>query len=188
MNFPPPPGSMITPVKGLDLIRGRDCWIFSKGEAYAVTVDQKMLVGGWAGGQAAQWIDSPLSTPVVSYSMGLCGGFLPFGSMESADLYTALTGNVLKYPDAAVMMVGNSLISTATYERYTYASRTGGGPLVPLVYGPGDLLYFSLRGLWTNEQELTLSGHPMAPNSFVGFVCQLPAKTNQFFLGIQTSL
>jgi hypothetical protein len=84
--------------------------------------------------------------------------------------------------------LGGSLISTSTYEKYTYASRVGGGPLVPIVYQENDPLYFSLRGIWTNEDELTLSGNPNAPCFFTGTCAQIPKEINRFFLGIQTSL
>ena len=57
-----------------------------------------------------------------------------------------------------------------------------------MVYQPHQLLYFSLRGLWTNEDEMTLSGALLAPAVHTGFVCQLPKVVNQFFLGVHTRL
>lgn len=187
MPFPPPPGSFEIDFRGLDIVRSRDCVVFLKGEAHAVVVSNAMLQGGWAGGQGVQWVDSTLDELVVSYSKGLYGGFLIWGSNESADQYVSTTQSQIVY-QRAVMMKGRALLSTSTYERYTYASRIGGGPLVPLVYSPHDLLYFSLRGLWTKEDELTLSGDPLSPAFFSGFVAQIPKANNQFFLGIQTSL
>jgi hypothetical protein len=187
MPFPPPPGSFQIDFRGLDIIRNRDCVIFIKGDAHPVAVDEAMIRGGWAGGQGVTWTDSPLDDFVVTYSNGLYGGFLIWGSDESADQYVATTKNQLVYSQA-VMMAGRALISTSSYEKYTHASRTGGGPLVPIVYRPHDILYFSLRGLWTNEDELTLTGSPLAPAFFTGFVAQVPKANNQFFLGIQTSL
>jgi len=183
MPFPPPQGSFQIDFRGFDLIRGRDCVIFGKGEVYAVEVDVTMLAGGWAGGTGVQWVDSTSELPVVSYSNGLYGGFLIFGSDESADQYVSSTLNQITY-STGVFAAGNSIISTSTYEKYTYASRIGGGILVPLVYMPGNPLYFSKRGLWTKEQE----GTPLGPNFFTGFVIQIPQKFNQYFLGIQTSL
>jgi hypothetical protein len=59
---------------------------------------------------------------------------------------------------------------------------------VPLVYGASDLLFFSLRGLWTIEDELTLSGSPLAPAASSGVVAQVPKNVNEFFLGIQITL
>jgi len=161
MPFPPPPGSFEIDFGGMDMIRGRDCIVFSKGETYAVVPNAEMLVGGWAGGQGVRWVDSALDEFTVGYSNGLYGGILIWGSDESADQYNAMTRNQLTY-DFAVMLAGNCLISTSTYERYTYASRIGPGPLVPLVYAASEPLYFSLRGYWTNEDEMTLSGAPLA--------------------------
>jgi len=183
MPFPPPIDSFQIDFRGFDIIRGRDCIIFGKAEIYTVGVDDAMLAGGWAGGSGVTWIDSPSQIPVVSYSNGLYGGFLIWGSEESADQYTSMTGNQLAY-GMGVIGTGNHVISTSSYEKYTLASRLGPGPLVPLVYTPGNPLYFSKRGLWSLEQE----GTPLGPNFFTGFVISNPAPINQFFLGIQTSL
>lgn len=179
--------SLFIDFKGLDIIRGRDCVLFIKGDAQSVTVSQTMLNGGWAGGQGVQWASSTTDERVVTYSKGLYGGFLIWGSDEAADQYTGMTKNQLVYK-TAVLMTGRALISTTSYEKYTYASRTGGGPLVPIVYSPSDVLYFSLRGLWTKEDELTLSSDPLAPAFFTGFCAQKPKLSNSFNLGIQTSI
>lgn len=186
MPFPPLPGSFVIDFKGLDIIRGRDCVVFGKADTYVVSVSPAMMAGGWSGGQGVQWVDTAADEFTVTYSIGLYGGFLIWGSDESADQYSSFTRNQSTY-GSSVFMAGTGIISTSSYEKYTWASRTGGGPLVPLVYNCGDLLYFSLRGLWTKEQELTLSGSPLAPNFFSGFVAQVPKPINQFFLGIQTS-
>jgi hypothetical protein len=187
MPFPPPQGSFQIDFGGMDMVRSRDCVVFIKGESHIVGIGAAMLTNGWAGGQGVQWQDSTVDDFVVTYSAGLYGGFMLWGSDESADQFTAMTQNQLVY-GTGVMMAGNALISTSSYEKYTYASRIGPGPLVPLVYQPRDILYFSLRGLWTKEDELTLSGSPLAPAFFGGFVAQRPKPNNQFFLGIQTSL
>ena len=80
-------------------------------------------------------------------------------------------------------------ISTRSYERYTYASRTGGGPLVPISYNASDRLVFSLRGYWTKEDEWTLSGDPRGSNSYyIGFVTQVPSAATEFYMGIQVSI
>ncbi len=173
--------------KGLDLIRGRDCVVFIKGDTQTVAVSSALLAGGWVGGQGVQWSAGGVDQPTVTYSKGLYGGFMLWGSDETADRYTAMTGQFLKY-GYAVMMAGRALISTTAYEQYTYASRTGGGPLVPLTYQPSDVLYLSLRGYWTTEDELTISGDPLAPAFFTGFVAQIPKVNNQMRLGIQTSM
>ncbi len=134
-----------------------------------------------------QWADSTSDERLVTYSTGLFGGFLIHGSDEVGDRFTAVTRQqpVYKY---ATMFSGGCLISTSSYERYTYASRIGGGPLVPLTYQVQDILYLSKRGLWTKEDELTISGSPLAPAFFTGFVAQTPKASNQLFLGIQTSM
>lgn len=188
MTFPPPVGSFQINFQGLDIVRGRDCVMFGKGDAHPVVVDDAMLQGGWAGGQGVMWVDSDLPEPVVTYSNGLYGGFMLWGSDESADQFTASTRVTLVHPQSAVMMAGNAVISTSSYERYTYASRVA-GPLVPLVYQAGNPLYFSRRGLWTNEEEAS-QGVPLAfaPAFFTGFVVQTPSPSNQYYLGVQTSL
>jgi hypothetical protein len=185
--FPPPPGSYAIDFGGLDLIRSRDCVVFVKGETFAVAVSPAMIAGGWPGGQGVQWTTSSGDAFTVTYSNGLFGGFLLWGSDESADQYTAMTGQQLTY-GYAVMVAGKGLISTKSYEQYTYASRTGGGPLVSLVYTAPAPLYFSLRGLWTIEDELTLTGSPLAPAMQTGVVAQVPKPVNEFFLGLQTTL
>lgn len=173
--------------KGTGLIRGRDCDIFLKGDAHAFAASPALLAGGWVGGQGVTWTTGTVDTPTVTYSDGLYGGFAIWGSNEQADQYTSMTGQFLKY-GYVVVMVGRALISTVAYERYTYASRVGGGPLVPIVYQTSELLYLSRRGYWTNEEELTLSGDGRAPAFYTGFVAQTPKPNNQMRLGIQTSM
>lgn len=170
-----------------EILRSRDCLVLFKGDSQTVVVDDIMVRGGWPGGQGVQWVDAVGDQRVVTYSSGLYGGFLVWGSDEPGDQLTAMTRQQPAYR-YATMLSGGSLMLTGSYERYTYASRIGGGPLVPLVYGINDPLYFSLRGLWTNEDELTLSGDTRAPAFFTGMVAQLPKPSNKFFLGIQTSL
>lgn len=187
MPFPPPPGTYKIDFGGIDLIRSRGCVVFVKGETFEVAVDPAMVASGWPGGQGVQWVNATSDAFTVTYSNGLFGGYLIWGSDESADQYTAMTGQQLTY-GYGVMVAGRGLISTSSYERYTYASRMAGPPLVPLVYGASDLLFFSLRGLWTNEDELSLSGSPLAPALPAGVVAQVPKAVNEFFLGLQTTL
>jgi len=160
--------------------------VFFKGDIYTVTVGPAMLAGGWPGGQGVTWAPGPKDERVVTYSNGLYGGILISGSDEITDQYTAMTGQFRTY-QFATFMAGGALISTSTYERYTYASRIAGGPFVPLVYAPNDVLYLSSRGYWTKEDELTLSGSSLAPAFFAGFVAQIPKPSNRSFLGVQTS-
>lgn len=178
---------LVIDFRGLDIIRGRDCTTFLQGSSHAFAIDPVMLAGGWVGGQGAQWVQSTKDEPVLGYSTGLYGGFMLWGSDEQGDRYTAMTGQFLKY-GYGVMVMGRALISTVAFEQYTYASRLGGGPFVPLIYTPGEPLFFSLRGYWTNEDELTLTVDSRAPAFFTGFVAQTPKANNQFRLGIQTGL
>jgi hypothetical protein len=172
---------------GIDLIRGRDCIVFSKGDGYVMPVSASMLSGGWVGGQGAQWdVYTNPDKPTLTYSAGLFGGVMLWGSNETADQYTAITNQYLTY-GYGVLMAGRIILSTIAYEHYTYASRTG-GPLVPLVYSPSDPLYMSLRGYWTTEDELTIAGRPTAPALYCGFVAQVPQAVNNFYLGVQTKL
>ncbi len=167
-----------------DIIRARDCVVFFYGDRTTVAVSQNMVDLGWPGGQGVSWANSTVDERVVTFSGGLFGGFLVWGSDEEADRFTAITRQQPHYR-YATMFFGGCLISTSTYERFTYASRLA-GPLVPLVYQPNDPLYFSLRGLWTKEDELTLSGSPLAPALFAGMTAQIPKPANREFLGIQT--
>jgi hypothetical protein len=184
--FPPPVGTFKIDFGGIDAIRARDCTVWVKDATFPVAVSSAMLAGGWPGGQGVQWVNSLSDTFTVTYSSGLFGGFLIWGSSESADRYTAMTGQQLTY-GYAVMVAGRGLMSTSSYEQYTYASRLH-GPLVPLVYGASNPLYFSLRGLFTIEDELTLSGSPLAPAMQTGVVAQVPKNVNEFFLGLQFTL
>jgi hypothetical protein len=169
-----------------EIIRSRDCVVFFKGDNQPVIVSQDMINFGWSGGQGVQWVDSTSDERMVTFSSGLYGGFLIWGSDESADQFTAMTKQQLIYR-YAVMLSGGCLIATSNYERYTYASRIGGGPYVPLVYGVNDILYLSNRGLWTKENEMNLID-PTTSAFFTGFVAQLPKSVNNNFLGIQTSM
>lgn len=125
---------------------------------------------------------------MVSASDGLYAGFFLWGSDESSDQFTSMTRQQPTYR-YAVIGYGGWMICTGSYERYTYLSRTGGGPLVPLVYNESDRLLFSLRGYWTKEDEWTLSGDPRMPNSYyIGFVSQAPTPARNNFMTIQTSI
>lgn len=171
-----------------EIFRTRDCVVFSKGDAYTVMTSAAMLAAGWPGGQGVRWIDSPQDEFLVTYSDGLYGGFFLWGSNESSDQYTAMTGQQAKY-GYATFCAGNWILSTSTYERYTYLSRTGGGPLVPLVYVEGMRLRFSLRGYFTIEDEWTLALDPRAPNNYyIANVVQAPSAVTDDYLTVQTSI
>lgn len=170
-----------------EIIRARDVVVLFKGDCFTVTPDAGMVANGWPGGLGVRWTPGVNDQWTVTPSDGRYGGFLLWGSDEIADQYLSQTGNQ-RLERFAVIGTGGWLISTSTYERHTWASRTGPGPLVPIVYQPNDILYFSLRGYWTNEDEATLSGAAHAPNFFTGFVAQVPKASNGYFLGVQTGL
>lgn len=171
-----------------EIQRTRDCVIFFKGDTYSVTLDEGLVVSGWRGGQGCQWVAPTRDDFLVSASDGLYAGFFLWGSDESSDQYTAMTRQQPTYR-YAVIGGGGWLIATTSFEQYTYASRVGGGPLVPIVYNESDRLLFSLRGFWTKEDEWTLSGDPRAPNSYyIGFVAQAPSSHLDGYMTIQTSI
>ena len=167
-----------------EIFHTRDCVVYFKDDVYTVVVDDAMVQAGWPGGQGVQFVGSVNDEFLVTFSRGHFGGFLMWGSDEDGDRFTAMTRNQPHYR-FATMLSGAALISTSSYERYTWASRQV-GPLVPLAYQTNEKLYLSLRGLWTNEDELSLSGAADAPASLAGIAAQAPKQENNFFLGIQT--
>jgi hypothetical protein len=171
----------------MDIIRSRDCIILHKGDTQTVVVSQAMVNAGWPGGQGVNWSGSTLDERVVTFSNGLFGGILVWGSDESGDSFASTTKSQVYYR-YATLFTGGVILSTSTYERYTFASRVGPGPLVPLVYQAGESLYFSRRGFLTNEDEMTLDSDPLAPALSSGCVVHTPKARNNYFLGVQTFL
>lgn len=170
-----------------EIFRTRDCVVFSRGDSYTVDVSENMTQNGWVGGQAVKWTDSSVDGFKVTYSDGLYGGFFLWGSDEPSDQYVSFLKNQLVY-GFGVLCLGGWLISTTTYEKYTYASRQA-GPLVPIVYTEGVRLRFSLRGYFTIEDEWQESLDIRRPNGyFIGSVTQAPKQSNSFYLGVQTSI
>ena len=172
-----------------EILRTRDCTVHFKGDAYPVAVSQSMISTGWPGGQGVQWCDSPLDEFRVTYSDGVYGGFLLWGSDETSDQLTGTSGNQLAY-GYAILCAGGWLASFDTYERYTWDSRHGIGPAnVPIVYTVGERLVFSNRGYWTNEDEWTKVLDPRGSNTFyVAYVVQAPRITNNWRLVLQTAI
>ena len=168
--------------------RNRDCYVFFKGNTYPVSIAPEMLQRGWQGGQAVMWKDTDQDDFMVTYSTGLYGGFLLWGSNEPSDQYTSMTGNQLEY-GFGILCAGRWLMTTRTAEIYTYASRMSGGPLVPINWVVGARALFSLRGYWTLEDEWTLSGDPRAPNNYyIAYVMQAPTAANNYYVTLQTSI
>ena len=170
-----------------EIVRTRDVVTLFKGDAYPVSLSDAMVASGWAGGQGVQWADSPLDEFMVTFSDGLYGGFLLWGSNEAQDQYVGQVTSQQKYR-YGTLCAGGWIISTSTYEKYTYASRLV-GPLVPITYAVRDRLVFSLRGLWTKEDEWTLSGDPRGANTYyIANVIQVPSAANNNYLMLQTSI
>lgn len=168
-----------------EIVRERDVIVLVKGQTFPVLVDPAMSVTGWPGGQGATWKDSPHDTFLITPSDGRYGGFVLWGSNEDSDQLISSVRNQAIY-QFATLCVGTWVISTRTFERYTYASRQA-GPLVAITYTPGEPLFFSLRGYFTNEDEWTLSADPRAPNTFyVGSVAQAPSVLTKQYLTVHT--
>jgi hypothetical protein len=171
-----------------EIFRTRDVIVFFKGATVTVDVPQATATAGWQGGQGFQWVPPVGDQLLATISDGLYGGFALWGSDESSDQFTGMTRNQPTYR-YVVLGAGGWMISTTSYEKYTYASRTFGGPLVPIVYSASDRLVFSLRGFFTREDEWTLSGDPRAPNNyFIAFVVQKPTPERNAFMTIQVSI
>lgn len=173
-----------------ELSRTRDVEVLFKGDAYPVRIDATMQAQGWQGGQGVKWTGSPKDEFLVTYSDGLYGGFLLWGSNEDSDVYTAMTGQQVAY-GYGILCTGGWVMTTRTFELYTYASRTGPGPLVPITYTVGERLVFSLRGWFTNEDEWTEAGDPRAPNGFfIATVIRAPVlnKRGVPYLTLQTGI
>lgn len=167
--------------------RTRDCIILFKGDTLPVTVTPAMAAGGWQGGQGVQWLPATKDDFLVGISDGLTAGFMLWGSDESSDQFTAMTRQQPHY-QYGQMAFGGHLMMTRSFERYTWASRQL-GPLVPIVYTTGEDVLFSLRGLFTNEDEWTLSGDPRAPNIYTAArVVQVPTVENGGYITLETNL
>jgi hypothetical protein len=175
-------------MRTLKFPRDRDCCVLFKGDAYPVAVSQAMTSQGWQGGQGVRWIDSPHDEFLVTFSDGSYGGFMLWGSNESSDILTSMTGSQAEY-GYGTLCAGGWLIATRTVEIYTYTSRVGFGPLVRLNYRVGERVLFSLRGYWTKEDEWALSGDPRGPNGYyIGNVVQIPSPDNHDYIVIQTAI
>ena len=171
-----------------EIFRTRDVVILTRGITYTLLADSALVQGGWAGGQGVRWVDSSRDEFLVTYSDGVRGaGFALWGSNEDSDQLTSTTGYQVLYGHL-VVCAGSWLLMTRTFERYTLASRLS-PPLVPITYGVGDHLFWSLRGLFTNEDEWTISADPRAPNgNIVGNVVQIPTVAQNNFITVQTTL
>ena len=152
------------------LFKSRDLNVYLRGKTFTVAASPALLQSGWVGGSGLQWADGVFWT--ASQSDGERGaGIALWGSSESSDAWTSLAGSALAYGQIVVGS-GSWVVSTRSFEQYTWASRQA-GPLVPLVYTAQARLRWSLRGLLTVEDEWDLSGDPRGPNPhIVGQVIQ----------------
>jgi hypothetical protein len=167
------------------IARERDVIVLVKGDAIPVMVHDTLAASGWAGGQGVKWIDSTHDEFLVTKADGVYAGFLLWGSNESSDQFISAQENQVKY-QFGTLCAGTWIIATPTFEKYTYASRQA-GPLVPITYTIGQRLRFSLRGLFTSEDEWTLSGDPRGANGyFIASVAQLPTTITKFYMTIHT--
>jgi hypothetical protein len=171
----------------MEIEQTRDCIALVTDFSLPVLVDDAMAVGGWVGGTGVTWAPTDADTFLVTYSDGSYGGFLLWGSNESSDQYISYTGNQPTYKYAQACF-GSWVVSTVAFELYTLESRLAGTPVVN-AYVAGERLRFSLRGLWTPQDEWSVSGDSRAPNEFlVGTVIQPPSIHNNNHLMLQTSL
>lgn len=171
-----------------EIFRTRDLIIFNKGPTYTVEVPQATAVAGWRGGQVFNWVGSTEDRLVAAPSDGLFGGIALWGSDESSDEYTSMTRQQPTYK-YVTLGSGGWIVATLAYEQYTYASRTGGGALVPLTYTASDRLRVSLRGYFTIEDEWTLSGDPRAPlEIYAGSVIHSPTLARRNYLTLQVTM
>lgn len=168
-----------------EIVRNRDVVIFRKGDGTTVRAAPSMVSTEWVGGQGIEWFDVGEDDVTVQITDGVGGGFILWGADEDSDRFTGMTRNQPVY-EFVVVGLGGWLISTRSFEQFTFATRGLPSP-TPIVYQAQELLFFSLSGLWTNEDEWTLDGDPRAPNeNIMGVVAQVPASANNNYLAIHT--
>lgn len=175
----------------------RELSIFHKGDSMPMKIDAAMAAKGWAGGTFVRWVDDGTGEPCVTIADGRYCGFTPWGSNEPADQYTSVTPSQSRYKYITLLFGGN-FVATTTYERYTYVSRHGGGPLVPLVYTAQQFLYVSENGYLTNQDEsnpavnpggLFPDGTPITvPFLYFGIVSVPPSAATDDRILIQTNV
>lgn len=180
-----------------EYITTRNCSIFHKGDSMPMKIDAALAAKGWAGGTFVKWTDDGTGEPCVTLADGRYCGFTPWGSNEVADQYTSMTQTFPKNR-FITMFFGGNYLATSTYERYTWLSRHGIGPVTPLVYQPQDFLYVSENGIITNQDESDLAVNPtgLFPDGspilvrFLQFgLCSLPpSAATDMYLYAQTNV
>jgi hypothetical protein len=171
----------------MKIAQTRDCVALVVDASLPVMVDDTMAAAGWIGGTGVSWVSSDSDTFLVTYSDGAPGGFLLWGSNEESDQYVAYRANQQTYKFAQACF-GTWIISTVAFEAYTLESRLA-PPLVENVFVVGQRLRFSLRGLWTPQDEWAISADPRGSNTVeLGMIIQAPSSQNNFHLMLQTAL
>jgi hypothetical protein len=175
----------------------RELSVFHKGDTMPMKIDSAMASAGWSGGTFVRWVDDGTGEPCVTIADGRYCGFTPWGSDEPADQYTSMTPSQTRYKYITLFFGGN-FVATTSYERYTYISRHGPGPLVPLVYAPQDFLYVSENGLPTVEDESDPAVNPghtfpngdpiVVPFLYFGIVSVPPSALTDDRLLMQTNV
>lgn len=172
----------------------RDLVVLYKGDSITVNLDADLDASGWAGGQFVRWVDSGTGFLTVTLANGVFCGFLPFGSNESGDGYTAITGQNQTY-NYATMFFGGNVFYTRTYETETYLSRHGMEPYNPLTYTANQVLYVSENGKITNQDESDLAvnpgglfpdGSPITSSfAYFGVVAVPPSSATRHYICVQ---
>lgn len=188
---------MTVGIFNLDGYLNRECPIFHKGDSMPIRISSSLASSGWLGGQFVKWVDDGSGQPVVALADGRYCGFMPFGSSEPSDQYTAMTNQNPLYKYVTLFFGGNFL-ATTTYERYTYISRHAGPPYVPLVYSAQDFLYVSENGKITNQDEsdpavnpggLFPDGSPILVRFLQFGICSVPpSAASKDYLFAQTNV
>lgn len=173
----------------------RDLVLLHKGDSITPTIDADMAAAGWAGGTFVRWIDAGTGELTVTIANGVYCGFAPFGSDESGDGFTAITGQNPRYK-YVTMYFGGNVFYTRTYETETYESRHGGA-YAALTYTANQALYISENGKITNQDESDVAVNPghtfpdgtpiVVPFVFFGVVAVVPSAATRNYIAVQTN-
>lgn len=174
----------------------RDLVFLYKGDNITVKTNPALTASGWDGGQFVRWYADGTGELTIALANGVFCGFLPFGSDEDSDQFTALTESDVTYKKA-VLYFGGNIYYTRTYETETYKSRHAIDPYTPLVYTANQILYVSENGKLTNEDEsdpavnpggLFPDGDPIVlPFNPVGWTTVPPVVGTKNYLGVHTN-
>lgn len=174
----------------------RDLVVLHKGDTITVKTADALALSGWSGGQFVKWTDDGSGELTVAIADGIYCGFMPVGSDEIGDKYTALTENNPKYKFVVIFFGGN-IFYTRTYETQTYKARHSIDPPTALVYTANQALYVSENGKITNQDESDLAVNPgglfpdgspiIVPFVFFGVVAVPPSAATRQYISVQTN-